>query len=339
MRIHLLAICLSVLLGSISSGSGQETDWAKEMFSETSHDFGVVAAGAKVEYKFYIENKWVEDVHITSVRSSCGCTSPKVDKQLLKTWEKAVLTAVINTDTRQFWGRKDATVTVTFDQPFPAEVQVHIHTYIRRDVVVQPGVVKFGSISQGATSQQKVSISYAGKSDWRIDRVENTSPFLESQIAEVSRADGKVKYDLTVTLKADAPAGYIQDQLVLVTNDADQRSARVPVPIEGIITSESLSINPSVLWMGIVEAGQPVTKKLVINGKTPFQIKSVSSSDPRFKCQAPEGAKRAHVLPVTFDAKEGNGKISGKIHIETDYPNAKPLDVNVDVQVNPKGSG
>ena len=29
----------------------QARDWVKEMFKETTHDFGVVARGAKVEYR------------------------------------------------------------------------------------------------------------------------------------------------------------------------------------------------------------------------------------------------------------------------------------------------
>ncbi|MGD0382661.1 MAG: DUF1573 domain-containing protein [Thermoguttaceae bacterium] len=335
MRIPILAISLSILPALASSGKGQEQDWAKAMFSETSHDYGVVAAGAKVEYKFTIENIYEEDAHIKSVESSCGCTSAKIDKQFLKTWEKATLTAVVNTDTRQYYGRKDTTITVKFDLPFPALVQVHIHAYIRRDVVVQPGVVQFGSVSQGAAVKQNVSVSYAGREDWRIERVESSNPYLECQATDTSRVGGVVKYNLLVTLKANAPAGYIQDQLILVTNDVNPRSARVPVPVEGVI-SQALSVRPSPLFMGVIEAGQPVTKPLVIQGKMPFRITAVRTSDPRFRCKPPDGAKPVQLLPVTFDAKDASGKITGKIHIETDYPNAKPLDVDVNVQVTPK---
>ena len=339
MRISILAIPLFALLGAASNGQAEEPDWAKAMFSETSHDFGVVAAGAKVEYKFVIENIYEEDAHIKSVQSSCGCTTAKIDRQSLKTWEKAELTAVVNTDTRQYYGRKDTTITINFDLPFEAEVQVHIHAYIRRDVVVLPGVVEFGSVSQGATMVQKVSVSYAGRDDWRIEQIENNNPYLECQLAEVARGEGKVKYNLVVALKPNAPAGYIQDQLILVTNDVNQRAARVPVAVEGVIT-QALSVRPSPLFLGVVEAGQPVSKPLVVQGKAPFRITAVRSSDPRFSCKTPDGAKPVHLLPVMFDAKgAAAGKIAGKIHIETDYPNAKPLDVDVNVQVTPKTIG
>jgi hypothetical protein len=333
MRIPALMMFILIALQTVLSA--QEEDWAKAMFSATSHDFGVVARGAKVEHKFVIENKYEENAQISSIQSSCGCTSVKIDKKLLKTWEKAELTAVV--DTRSFLGRKDATITVKFDQPFPAEVQIHVRTYIRSDVVVQPGVVQFGTISQGMAMKQKVTVTYAGREDWRIERVESANPFMVGQATEISRGGGQVKYDLWVTLKGDAPAGYIQDQLVLVTNDVNLRAARVPVAVEGVV-AQTLSVRPASLFMGIVEMGQPITKPLVIQGKTPFHVTAVRSSDPHFKCKLPEGAKPVHLLPVTFDAKEASGKITGKISIETDYPNAKPLEVDVNVQVTP-GAG
>jgi hypothetical protein len=330
MRIPALMIFVFIALQTVLIA--QEEDWAKAMFSATSHDFGVVARGAKVEHKFVIENKYEENAQISLIQSSCGCTSVKIDKKFLKSWEKAELTAVV--DTRSFLGRKDATITVKFDQPFPAEVQIHVRTYIRSDVVVQPGMVQFGTISQGTAMRQKVTVTYAGREDWRIERVESANPFLVGQATEISRGGGQVKYDLWVTLKGDAPAGYIQDQLVLVTNDVNQRAARVPVAVEGVV-AQMLSVRPASLFMGIVEMGQPITKPLVIQGKTPFHVTAVRSSDPHFKCKLPEGAKPVHLLPVTFDAREASGKITGKISIETDYPNAKPLEVDVNVQVTP----
>ena len=40
------------------------------MFDQTSHDFGVVARGAKVEYRFVVTNPYNEDLEIELVRSS-----------------------------------------------------------------------------------------------------------------------------------------------------------------------------------------------------------------------------------------------------------------------------
>jgi hypothetical protein len=326
---------LAVVVWSLGPGNSLAWDWAKEMFDHTTHDFGVVARGAKVEHSFTVENKYEEDAHIAAVRSTCPCTSGKIDKPFLKTWEKARITVTV--DTRGFVGRKDGTIAVVFDKPFPAEVQLHVHTYIRSDVVVQPAAVQFGSVALGSSAQQKVSVSYAGRSDWRIERVESDRSYLAGKVAETSRSSGRVNYDLLVTLQADAPAGYLQEHVFLITNDFNAQSARVPVAVEGVVTAAT-SVRPSPLMLGLVEVGQPVTRQLVVQGKTPFRVTSVRCDNPRFKATPPEGAKTLHLIPVTFTADALPGKYSGTIRIDTDQTGAAGLEVAVHVQVVPRAS-
>jgi hypothetical protein len=329
---RLAAVLLALATGS-AVGQGQE--WARKMFDQTTHDFGVVARGAKVEHRFVVENVYEEDAHIKSVSSSCVCSTPQVSQKLLKTWEKAEI--LVTVDTRGFLGRKDATIKVEFDQPFAGEVQLHVHAYIRSDVVVRPGVVSFGSVLQGAGARQDLVVSYAGRDDWRIVRVESASPFLQAQAVESKRSPGLVDYNLSVQLKPDAPAGYIRDPLVLVTNDYDARVARVPVAVEGLVVS-ALSVRPSPLLMGATEAGRPVTRNLVVQGRAPFRILSATASDERFQCKLPTDAKAAHVLPVTFRPDGPNvppGDVRAKIRVETDLAGASPIEVGVSVRVAP----
>jgi hypothetical protein len=170
------------------------------MFDRTAHDFGVVARGAKVEHAFTLKNIYKEDIRIGIVRSNCGCTKATVSKWSLRTWEQARITIVV--DTRSTPGQKNATVSVVFNEPFPAEVQLQIGCLIRGDIVVEPESVCFGQVAHGSKAQKKAAIRYAGRSDWRIDRVEATSPHLEARTLESSRGAGQVSYDLWVDLKA-----------------------------------------------------------------------------------------------------------------------------------------
>jgi hypothetical protein len=312
------------------------------MFDHLSHDFGVVARGAKVEYRFVVKNPYNEDMQIESVRSSCGCSTAELTKQHLKgakdydtaPFDRAEI--VIRVDTRGSLGRKDATITVKFAPPFATEVQLHLHTYIRSDVVVQPGAAQFGVVAQGTAAQQVLAVSYAGRNDWQILRVECANPHVEAAPVETSRAPGLVDYNVVVKLKDDAPPGYIQDQLVLVTNDYDPKAAHVPVAVEGLVAT-ALSASP--VWMGVAEAGQTVTRNLVVRGRSPFRILSVRSTDARFQCQAPAGPATDHyILPVTFAARDQAGPaghVAAKVRIETDLPGAQPIEVPVSIQVTP----
>jgi hypothetical protein len=314
-------------------------DWAKAMFSETGHDFGIVARGAKVEYQFTIENLYEEDAHISACYSSCECTTPQIDKRSLKTWDKAVLTAIVNT--RGYYGQRDVTITVKFDAPFPAEVQVPIHVYIRSDVVVQPEEVQFGTVKLGSTEKRQVHISYAGRTEpstWKIVSVESANSAIQGQVVETARVGNKVSYDLVATLKGDAPAGYIKDNLFLITNDSNPRAAKVPVPVVAIVASP-LTVQPNPLFLGVIGKNLPASKPLVVRSTAtvpaPFRITRVHCDDPRFEVTPPTDAKPMHLLPVNFKGADTEGRFTAKLKLETDLPNVQPVEVLLQVQVTP----
>ncbi len=309
----LAAAAAAVFLLSAAPAGAQE--WARKMFSNTTHDFGVVARGAKMEHRFTLENIYEEDVRIASIRSTCGCTATEISRRHLKTWETSEIVATL--DTRNFLGRKDSTLTVVFDLPFRAEVQLNVHSYIRSDVVVQPGAAQFGSVSQGATPERRLTVSYAGRGDWRIERVESENPFIEAQLAETGRAGGQVTYDLTVRLTGDAPVGYLRDQLVLVTNDQNPRAARVPVALEGEVVS-ALSVRPSPLMLGVLTPGQSLSRRLVVQGSEPFRITGFECDDPRFAFSVDDEAKSVHLVSVTFTADAQPGQVNSTVRIATD---------------------
>ena len=147
----------------------------------------------------------------------------------------------------------------------------------------------------------------------------------------------QVGYSLAVQLKEGVPPGYIQDQLVLVTNDQDARSARVPVSVEGLVVA-GLSVRPSPLLMVATEVDQPVTRNLVVQGRAPFHITAIRSSDDRLQCKLSSDARPVQVVPVTFLAKQGSessGSVKAKIRIETDLPGASAVEVDVSVQTKP----
>jgi hypothetical protein len=318
----------------LCAASAEAQDWARKMFDKTTHDFGVVARGASAEGRFVIENIYEEDSHIKSVTTNCRCSKPRITKQWLKTWEKSEI--IVGLDTRAEPGRKDGTIEVEFDLPYPAKVLLHVHSYIRGDVVLQPGAVQFGSVPQGTEASSILVVKYApGRTDWRIRRIDCANPNIDAQAVETSRTVTQIDYKLTVKLKASAPAGYIQEPLTLVTNDVDPSKAKVPVKIEALVTS-ALMVRPAVLTMGVAEIGKPVTSNLVVQGRGPFRILAVRSDNKRFSAKVPSAAKPFHIIPITFlanDAKTVPGKVSTKIHIETDLGGASSVDVVASVEV------
>jgi hypothetical protein len=312
---YLLVLCIL----SCTPCVGQE--WAQKMFKVSEHDFGTVARSAKTEYRFTFENLYLEDIHVASVRTSCGCTTPTVETPLLKTYEKGTILAHFNTPT--FQGQRAATLTVTIDKPFYAEVQLHVKGFIRNDVAIEPGSVQVGSIDQGAGADQQVTVNYNGGSNWKILDVKSSNPNITAKAVETGRNYGQVSYQLQVHLDKDAPAGYVNDHLMLVTNDAN--ATQIPVEIEGRVIA-GITVSPTALFMGVVQPGQTVTRQLVVKSKKPFRILGVECEDKSFQFDTSkeESAKELHLIPVTFTAGADAGKVVKTIKIETDQGEMRP---------------
>ena len=315
-RRAVLAFLLALFTGS-PAGAQQ---WAKKMFQTTTHDFGSVARGAKAEYEFVLKNIYLKDVQIASVRSSCGCTTPRIKKPLLKTYEKGAIVASINSHT--FLGRQGATITVTLDKPRYAQVQLQVAVYVHRDVVFQPAGVELGSVDRGTPLEKKISVSCTRRSDWKILNVRSGNPHLSGKVVETGRQGNRVSYELRVHLDENAPTGYIRDHLILVTND--ERSAKIPVLVEGRVLPEVV-VSPVSLFLGVVRPGEKVTKRLVVRGKKPFRITSVTADCDCFEFGVPAGeaAKPLHLVPVTFTAGDKPGKVVKTIRVKTDLGGAE----------------
>jgi hypothetical protein len=305
---------LALLLLVVGTSSAAAQQWAAKMFAERTHDFGAVARGSKAEYRFEFENIYVEDVHVARVYSSCGCTEPSITKSTVKTWEKSAIVCKYNT--RSFLGRKGATITVVLDKPYYAEVQLSVKGYIRSDVVFDPGVVDFGDVKQFSAAEKSVKLSYAGRSDWRIVDVRSANHHFEVELSETQRYGGRVGYDMLIRLLPDAPAGYFQDQLTIISDDAQRRT--IPIAVNGHVVSP-LTVSPASLFLGILNPGESVTKPLVVRGTEPFRVLRVTCPDGCFAFpDPPDEEKTLHVLQVTYTAGESPGKVAQNIEIETD---------------------
>lgn len=294
-------------------------EWAVKMFEDRAHDFGAVARYAETTHRFVLENKYLEDVHIAGVRASCGCTTPSIEKQTLKTWEKGAILAKFNTD--RFMGRKQATLTVTIDKPFYAEVQLTVKGYIRPDVVFHPGKVDFGEISQAEGAEKQVQVSYAGRTNWNITDVRSVSDHYQVELGEAVRTGNQVMYNMLVRVKPDAPSGYFKDSLTIVTNDS--RNQRMSLPIYGKVAS-ALSIAPAALSFGEVSVGDSVTKKVIVQSQEPFVVLQVDCGENSCFSAPLNGLgvpKKLHVLPVTMTPAKP-GEVQQQIVVTTNVGNS-----------------
>ena len=247
MTLRLLCGLLVGVLAAVSADVVHAQEWATKMFSVTSHNFGTVARGSKTEFRFTFRNMYKEDVHVVAVRTSCGCTSPEITSRDLKTRETSDIIAKFNT--RTFLGQHGATLTVTFDKPFYAEVQLRVAGNIRGDVTFEPAFVDLGNVDLGKGAERNVRVTHVGSTPWEIKDVRSANPSFEVHLSKPTHTAGQSAYDLMLRLKPETPAGYVKGQLILVTNDP--RAAQIPMDVEGRVVAE-VTVSPQLLALGTV---------------------------------------------------------------------------------------
>lgn len=79
-------------------------------FEKTSHDFGDIYHGDKVEHTFRFTNTGTEPVIITNIATQCGCTAPKWPKDPVLPGAKAEIT--VSFDSKGKSGKQNKVITI-----------------------------------------------------------------------------------------------------------------------------------------------------------------------------------------------------------------------------------
>lgn len=75
-----------------NSASGNSDDGLPVVeFEKDIHDFGTLIQGEKATFNFKFKNSGRENLVITQVKSSCGCTVPQYPKEPIKPGEEGVI--------------------------------------------------------------------------------------------------------------------------------------------------------------------------------------------------------------------------------------------------------
>lgn len=328
------AVLGCVLVGSVATPSFAAR-WADALFAEQAHDFGPVPRGAKVRHPFVMINKLQEPVTILNVRASCGCTTGTASASLVKPGQSAVVEAEM--DTRNFVDRKETALFVSLVTVSgrEAEVRLGVASTILSDIVLNPGTIDFGAVTKGQTSSQILTLDRIGAPNWKCVRMISASRVINATLAETLRNDATVSYTLTVSLKPDAPAGLLRDEIRILTNDMETPS--IPVTVTAQIRGE-LTVSPSPLALGNVTSAGGVQGRVYVKASRPFILKGIEGNGDGFKLIEADGSRKAlHVLTVVYRPEEGStrGDLHRVFKVLTDLPGESPVEVAVNLHVEP----
>jgi hypothetical protein len=301
-----------------------------------AHDFGPVPRGAKVRHPFVLTNGLAEVVTIVDIRASCGCTTGRAGAATVAPGQAAIIEAEM--DTRNFVGRKATALFVSLVTASgrQAEVRLGVTSTILSDIVLNPGGIDFGTVKKGQAPQQVLTIDRVGDPSWMAERMISASRVLDASLRQTSRSADGVGYALTVTLKPDAPAGAVRDEIHILTNDP--QSPAIPVLVTAQIRGD-LTASPGVLALGRVARGGTGQGRVLIRASQPFAILGIEGAGDGFQAAAAADAARkpVHVLTISYrpEPTSPRGDLRRSFRVRTDLPGEPPLEVTATLHAEP----
>jgi hypothetical protein len=233
----LVGLITAYVAGALDEPSQQPENWAEKLFGTKAnriHDFGTVPHGAKLHHDFVVTNTYTVPIQITDIRTSMGVCTMVADKQILQPNEKAILR--VRMDTSLFVGKRTFCLYVSFGPNF-AQARLVVTANVRQDIVCDPGELAFGTVAAGKVPSAALKLDYAGPLAWKIREVIVPDGLpVEAQVKELNRGAGKVGYQLSVSLKKDAPVGHFQDNIFLKTNEPN--GELLPIFVRGHIVNK-----------------------------------------------------------------------------------------------------
>ena len=306
--------------------------WVDSIFPERQHDFGTVARGSKVHHTFRLVNRTRYDIHIMSWEAKCGCTEVKVGAQDIPPGTQTTIEAVI--DTTRFQGFKPSGLTLHLDRPEYARVELNLSCFIRGDILVNPGQADFQVVSRGSAQSVTMTLNYyGGQTGWGVTKMITQSPHVVARIEQQSRTDGQVSYLLTATLKPTVPTGFFKDEITLHTNDPS--SPTIPISVTANVQS-AVTVAPSILVLGRVQAGKEIKKTVVVRSAQEFKLTTVKADKAELIATPDNDAARpAHVVTLTFKAPAQAGPYNAVLEIGTDLKDEPPAKLTAFATVTP----
>ncbi|MDX2035676.1 MAG: DUF1573 domain-containing protein [Isosphaeraceae bacterium] len=327
-RLGFVVLALSTLVtgGLATNRAAAQQSWADTVFSERAHDFGPVPRGATVRHPFVITNRTNVPIQILNLRVSCGCTSGKASASVVEPGGTAIIEAQM--DTRNFVGLKATTLFVTLAAGNETvEIGLGVQSNILSDIVLNPGQLDFGAVVRGQTPELQLTIDRIGNVNWRAVKMVSASKVLGATLQETQRGGDSVSYLLRVSIKPDAVAGPVRDEIVIHTNDPNAPS--FPVLVTAAIRGE-LSATPSVLNLGSVESAGGVRGRYIVRASKPFKIVKIEGEGDGFTvAKTDDNAKPLHLLNVVFDPEKSplRGDLQRTFRITTDLAGEAPIEV------------
>ncbi len=298
------------------------------MSPERVYNFGEMDNGNKVEHDFIVRNTGDAELTITAVKTSCGCTAAKPEKNKLAPGEEAAIHTTLSLRGRQ--GKQKKTVTVSSNDPKQPKYLLTIEGQAIAAILTHPLAANFRDIDGSVAHTQTIELTAKKEGlTFNIESIETTGT-LDLDTSWETVVEGK-QYKLFIATKAGAEPGPAKMGQVLINTDNPEHkriqvSATVSVVGPLKVSPQRLTLFPS-----RAPGGKATLNISVLPGTVKeFSITEVIVPDPSitYELLEPKVGYAIRLRDVVHD-KALKGK---EVIIKTDAEAMPEIRVPIDVR-------
>jgi hypothetical protein len=301
-----------------------------------SVDFGNLDQQETSLKEVIVRNAGDEDLVLSEVYSSCPCTLPELDADVVPPGGQTILR--INFYSKDLQGLEERVVEIASNDPARPLLEFPVSVYIRAPIFVEPEnrSLNFGEVARGETVS-KEALLHAQE----LEALAVTPTMLNRDLFTVSVAPDPggdpAKAVVRIAVRPEAPAGSFREILRLECSTPGMAS--IDLELSGKVLSD-LRAEPEVANFRFVQPGQALSQTIeVLAEKSPpdFAVTGAQIDLPGLSAAVEnQGGGRARVtitgtaLPAD-DAlvQSKRGRLKGELKILTNHPEQPELTVKV----------
>jgi hypothetical protein len=334
---RLFALVFGVALVA-SPAWAQDQGWAAKFFKEgLKHDFGNVPWGAQLTHKFTITNIYNVPFMVDQASVSCGCVSLKRPATIIPPRGTEELEAYMDTRKVLPNGQIKAvniyvrltSVPQAGEKVFSSSCTLVVSCVAKADLRFSSDKIVFGAVALGQTPSRVLDVEHFTQPGFEITEVAPHNHPVRVDFQKVQpRMGGRSAYQVTATLKSDAPAGELKYEILLKTNDP--ATPVIMVVMEGMIQAPLVAV-PNTFDLGNVKLNEIVSRHVILTGPAgrPFKIVKVEGEGDGVRLKPPDKPGGPLLLKIEFVPTKA-GKVSRTLHLKTDLPGDLSATVVVD---------
>ncbi len=301
-------------------------------------DLGSVREGETPTATFVVENRGDQDLQITGIRSSCGCTTVKLTEEQKTIAPGGSVEIETKFDTRGRSGQQRMSVTLTCNDPARKVLRLSFQAYVETLVNVKPSaVLNAQNVRTGDAIPQPIDLlPGAGETKLELESVQVSAAGVRFTQEPIT-VDGRTGVRMRFAIEDTAPTGVLNAIVKVDVRVGDQtveQGLRVYGRVHGDVDYSPANI----------QAIQPAPRGTRLRAVTvrsttdkPLRILSTDAgSHIRVELTQPPGPSDTYqIVPVVSDSAP-DGPVGALLRIFTDNAAQPVIDIPVFVNVSPR---